>query len=205
MQGGARAVSGRDKIEVLRQVQRIVTHPATIIAGVVAGLLFGFYLPQPARALVPFAKLYVALLSMSMLPILVTALTWGIGQMLRNATTSALFPRMALSYLLLLLLIPSAAAVLVCVGLRPGESLGEAAAAVLGQQLASEPAVESGGPIMAFLQGMVPPNIFAALSGAQFISIVFFCVLFGLALGVVKSPGADDTLRVLNALYEAFC
>jgi Na+/H+-dicarboxylate symporter len=93
MQGGARAVSGRDKIEVLRQVLRIVTHPATIVAGVVSGLLFGFYLPEPAHALVPFAKLYVALLSMSMLPILVTALTWGIGQMLRNETTRALFPR----------------------------------------------------------------------------------------------------------------
>jgi Na+/H+-dicarboxylate symporter len=110
---------------------------------------------------------------------------------------------MALSYLLLLL-IPAAAAVLVCVGFRPGAGLGESAAAALGQQLASEPAVESGSPIMAFLQGMVPPNIFAALSGAQFISIVFFCVLLGLALGVVKSSGADDTLRVLNALYEAF-
>ena len=188
---------------LLRQVLGIITHPATIIAGVVSGLLFGFYLPKPAHALVPFANLYVALLSMSMLPILVTALTWGIGQMLRNATTRALFPRMALSYPLLLL-IPSAAAVLVCVGLSPGESLGEGAAAALGQQLASEPAVESGSPIMAFLQGMVPPNIFAALSGAQFISIVFFCVLVGLALGVGKSSGADDTLRVLNALYEAF-
>ena len=188
---------------MLRQVLRIVTHPVTIIAGVVAGLLFGFYLPKPAHALVPFAKLYVALLSMSMLPILVTALTWGIGQMLRNATTRALFPRMVLSYLLLLL-IPGAATVLVCVGLSPGKNLGESAAAALGQQLASEPAVESGSPIMAFLQGMVPPNIFAALSGAQFISIVFFCVLLGLALGVVKSPGADDTLRVLNALNEAF-
>jgi Na+/H+-dicarboxylate symporter len=122
---------------------------------------------------------------------------------LRNATTRALFPRMVLSYLLLLL-IPAAATVLVCVGLSPGKSLGEGAAAALGQQLASEPAVESGTPIMAFLQGMVPPNIFAALSGAQFISIVFFCVLLGLALGVVKSPGADDTLRMLNALNEAF-
>jgi hypothetical protein len=40
MPGGARAVGGRDKIE--SQVQRIVTHPATIIAGVVSGLLFGF-------------------------------------------------------------------------------------------------------------------------------------------------------------------
>ncbi len=169
---------------MLRQVLRVVTHPATIIAGVVCGLLFGFYLPTPAHALVPFAKLYVALLSMSMLPILVTALTWGIGQMLRNATTRALFPRMVLSYVLLLL-IPSAATVLVCVGLSPGKSLGEGAAAALGQQLATEPAIESGSPIMAFLQGMVPPNIFAALSGAQFISIVFFCVLLGLALGVV--------------------
>ena len=83
---------------MLRQVMKIVTHPATIIAGVVCGLLFGFFLPKPAHALVPFAKLYVALLSMSMLPILVTALTWGIGQMLRNETTRALFSRMALSY-----------------------------------------------------------------------------------------------------------
>ena len=184
-------------------ILKIVTHPATIIAGVVSGLLFGFYLPGPARALVPFANLYVALLSMSMLPILVTALTWGIGQMLRNATTRTLFPRMAKFYLLLLL-IPCAAAVLVCVGLNPGASLGEDAAAALGQQLASEPTVEPGSPIMAFLQGMVPSNVFAALSRAQFISIVFFCMLLGLALGVVKSPGADDTLRVLNSLYEAF-
>ncbi len=95
-------------------------------------------------------------------------------------------------------------ALLVCVGLNPGESLGEHAAAALGQQLASESTVEPGSPIMAFLQGMVPSNIFAALSRAQFISIVFFCILLGLALGVVKSPGADDTLRVLSALYEAF-
>jgi proton glutamate symport protein len=188
---------------LLPQVLKIVTHPATIIAGVVSGLLFGFFFPEPAHALVPFANLYVALLSMSMLPILVTALTWGIGQMLRNSATRAVFPRMALFYLLLLL-IPSAAAVLVCVGFNPGDSLGEGATAALGQQLASEHTVESGSPIMAFLQGMVPSNVFAALSGAQFISIVFFCILLGLALGVVKSPGADDTLRVLNALYEAF-
>src|SRR6476619_4487743 len=155
MQGGARSVSGRDKIEVLRQVLKIVTHPATIIAGVVSGLLFGFFLPKPAHALVPFAKLYVSLLSMSMLPILVTALTWGIGQMLRNATTRALFARMAWFYLLLLL-IPVAAAVLVRVGLNPGEGLSEGAAAALGQQLASEPTLESASPIMSFLQGLVP-------------------------------------------------
>jgi hypothetical protein len=42
---------------VLSQVLRIITHPATIIAGLLCELLFGFYLPNSAHALVPFAKL----------------------------------------------------------------------------------------------------------------------------------------------------
>ena len=42
---------------LLRQIMKIVTHPATIITGVVCGLLFGFFLPKQAHALVPFAKL----------------------------------------------------------------------------------------------------------------------------------------------------
>ena len=184
-------------------LRRAITHPATIITGVISGLVFGFFLPEAAHSLAPFAKLYVALLSMCMLPILVTALTWGVGQMLRQEVTRSLFPRMALSYALLLL-IPAAAALVVALGFDPGANLGEGASAALGRELAAEPEVASGNAIMAFLQGMVPPNVFAALSQAQFISIVFFFVLLGLALGVVESPGADETLRVLNALYEAF-
>ena len=57
---------------------------------------------------------------------------------------------------------------------------------------------------MEFLTQMVPPNVFDALSKGQFISIVFFCMLLGLALGVVRSKGADETLRVVNTLYETF-
>ena len=36
---------------------------------------------------------------------------------------------------------------------------------------------------------MIPPNVFAALSKGQFISIVFFAALAGLGLGVVRAPG----------------
>lgn len=194
---------GKGQRIVLSKILALISHPATIIGGVVSGLAFGFFFREEAQALAPFAKLYVALLSMSMLPILVTALTWGIGQMLRHTTTRALFPRMAMFYVLLLL-IPTASALLVAGAFSPGANMGESAAAALGQQLASESPIEPGNAIMEFLQGMVPSNVFAALSQAQFIGIVFFCVLLGLALGVVKSPGADETLRVLNALYEAF-
>lgn len=85
---------------MLQTLVKIASHPVTIIVGVVAGLVFGLNYRDPARMLEPFGELYMALLSMGVLPILVTALTWGIGQMLRDDTTRHLFPRMAGSYVL---------------------------------------------------------------------------------------------------------
>jgi hypothetical protein len=132
MQGGARAVSGRDKIEVLRQVQnrhasgdhhrggrrraaiRILSAPAGPHAGTVRETL-----RRPA------VDEHVA--------------HPRDGAHLGHRTDVAQRDDQRA----MLLLIPSAAAMLVGVGLRPGESLGEGAAAVLGQQLASEPAIES--------------------------------------------------------------
>lgn len=189
---------------MLQTLIKIVGHPITIIVGVVSGLFFGLNFRDPAHMLEPFGQLYIALLSMCVLPILVTALTWGIGQMLRDATTRKLFPRMA-GFYVVLLLVPCAAALVVVLGLSPGADLGDAASAALGQELAGQQAVAVGNPFVDLLDRMVPANIFAALSSTEFLSIVFFSILLGLALGVIKSPGADITLQVLNSLYAAFC
>ncbi|MGD1976732.1 MAG: cation:dicarboxylase symporter family transporter [Gammaproteobacteria bacterium] len=188
---------------MLKIILKIVGHPATIIAGVVSGLAFGLHFSESAKLLQPFGKLYVALLSMCVLPILVTALTWGIGQMLRDPTTRKLFPRMA-GFYVLLLLIPFAAALLVALLFAPGADLGDATSAALGQQMANQQALTQGSPFVDLLDRMVPDNVFSALSSAAFLKIVFFSILLGLALGVIDSPGADTTLQVLNSLYAAF-
>jgi proton glutamate symport protein len=189
---------------LLQTLVKIVSHPVTIIVGVVSGLFFGLNYRDPARMLEPFGDLYIALLSMCVLPILVTALTWGIGQMLRDATTRQLFPRMAGSYVLLLL-VPCAAAMVVGLGLSPGAELGDAASAALGRELAGQQQVQAGNPFIDLLNRMVPSNVFAALSSTKFLSIVFFSTLLGLALGMIDSPGATVTLQMLNSLYAAFC
>jgi proton glutamate symport protein len=188
---------------LIRAFFKILGHPATIIFGVISGLYFGLHFPAPARALAPFGAIYIELLSMCVLPILVTALTWGIGQMLRDETTRSLFPRMAASYILLLL-IPCGAALIVALGLTPGAQLGDAAATALGQELATQKSVEAAHPFVDLFSRMVPSNIFAALSGNEFLSIVFFSILLGLALGVIQTPAADLTLQVLNSLYVSF-
>ena len=57
----------------LRALFRFMTHPVTIIAGVVLGFLAGFRFPGFSAQLKPAADIYIALLSMCVLPILVSA------------------------------------------------------------------------------------------------------------------------------------
>ena len=184
-------------------VLRILQDPKTIIGGVLLGFACGFYLKDFSHSLKPVANIYVSLLSMCLLPILVSALIWGIGQMLRHPRTKELFSRMALIYAIGLL-IPAVVTIIVALVLQPGASLGPGAAAALGGQLSIPYQSNTEGGLLAFIETLAPPNVFEALSAGRFISIVFFCALVGLALGVVRSPGADEALRVLNAFYETF-
>ena len=182
---------------------KFLQDPKTIIVGVLLGFASGFYLKEFSHTLKPIADIYVALLSMCLLPILVSALIWGIGQMLRHPRTRELFGRMATIYVAGLA-VPAVVTILVALVLQPGASLGDKAAAALGGELAVVKQSTDEGGLLAFMLALAPPNVFQALSSGDFMSIVFFCALVGLALGVVRSPGADDALRILNALYETF-
>ena len=182
---------------------KILQDPKTIIAGVLLGFVSGFYLKSFSHSLKPIADIYVSLLSMCLLPILVSALIWGIGQMLRHPRTQELFGRMAVIYVVGLA-VPAVVTILVAVVLQPGASLGDNAAAALGGEMAGIQQSGAEGGLLAFMEELAPPNVFEALSTGDFMSIVFFCALVGLALGVVRSPGADEALRILNAFYETF-
>jgi len=190
-------------MRLLRVLHKILTHPATIIVGVALGFVCGYRFPELSGRLKPAADIYVGLLSMCLLPILVSALIWGVGQILRSRETNALFGRMAVIYALGLL-IPCAMGIGVALVFEPGASLGHDTQAMLGQQLQQAPSQQEVGGLLGFVENLVPSNVFEALSRGQFISIVFFCALVGLALGVVRAPGADETLRVLNAFYQTF-
>jgi proton glutamate symport protein len=182
---------------------RFMTHPMTIIAGVVLGFLVGFRFPGFSAHLKPVADIYIALLSMCVLPILVSALIWGVGQILRARETRALVGRMAVVYGLGLL-VPCIVGIVVAVAFEPGASLSQEARTTLGQELGQATQPEQSGSLLAFVQNLVPTNVFEALSRGQFISIVFFCILVGLALGMVRAQGADEALGVINALYQTF-
>ena len=175
----------------------------TVFAGVVAGLILGISAPSVAAMLRPLANTYVALLSMCLLPILVSALIGGVAQVVRRPSTRARLPRLALLYFAGLFL-PAIVAVSVTLALDPGGRLGEAATALLGRGLAAHSGSGSSRAAMSFFSEIIPKDIFQALDASRFVSIVLFCSLTGAALGAVRSEGSETALGVVNAFYEAF-
>jgi len=186
-------------------ILKILRDPFAVLVSALAGVACGLYAKPFAHGLEPLANIYISLLSMCLLPILLSALTWGIGQLLRHPKTSRMFRRVSVMYLLGLL-VPSSIAVAVALLIEPGTLMGADAAAALGADIkdaeTSHPQAAHG--LVGFVERLAPRNIFNALSTDDFVSIVFFSALAGLGLGVVRSPGADEALRVLNALYGTF-
>jgi proton glutamate symport protein len=107
-------------------VVRILEDPRTILGGVVLGFVFGFFLKEFSLALAPAGTIYIYLLSMCLLPIIVTAMIWGIGQMLRDPATRPLFGRLGLAYALGFI-VSVAVAIVVAIVIGPGVSLSDEA------------------------------------------------------------------------------
>jgi Na+/H+-dicarboxylate symporter len=59
-------------------LKRILTDPKTVLAAVAGGFLIGRFAQPVGAALYPIGSLYIAFLSLCLLPILITAIVTGI-------------------------------------------------------------------------------------------------------------------------------
>ncbi|MCP4380688.1 MAG: dicarboxylate/amino acid:cation symporter, partial [Hyphomicrobiales bacterium] len=179
-----------------------LTDPKLIFAATIAGGVLGTFVPAAGLAAKPIGDLYIAALSIAIVPLMMTAVISGIAKMLRSPSLRRTFPRFAITYLLTLM-IPGAIAIGIGLLVEPG--LGSDAVAQLGERMSlgsNEPAATNG--LYEFLVGIVPSNIFQALTTENFAAIVIFSVLLGVGLGVVDAPATDETIRVIHSLYETF-
>ncbi|MEA2079224.1 MAG: cation:dicarboxylase symporter family transporter [Pseudomonadota bacterium] len=185
-------------------LKKILTDPKTVLAGVVGGFIIGLYAPPAGEALFPVGRIYIAFLSMCLLPILITAIVTGIAGLLRDTSTRVLFKSMAIYYLAGLIL-PCVVGILTALLLGPGTNLGPEAERSIGALILASPAGprEAAG-IMGFLAQIIPTNIFEALSTNQVMAIVFFSISMGLALGMIQTRAVDQTLAFIETIYEAF-
>ena len=87
-----------EMIGLSNRLRAILTDTKTVILGVIIGALIGIFHEPTAKALTPFGQIYIALLSMCVIPIMTTAIVSGVGSMLRNPQLRALFGPIAFYY-----------------------------------------------------------------------------------------------------------
>jgi len=69
----------------------------------------------------------------------------------------------------------------------------------------SAPTVHTTQPgLVDFIVQIVPRNIFSALSSGRALALIFFAILFGIAIGVLRTEQSDSLIGLFDGLFKAF-
>jgi proton glutamate symport protein len=181
---------------VYRTLKRI---PLTtwILISMVVGVVIGVVAPQFAVTLKPVATVFLRMIKSIIAPLIFATLVVGIAG---HGDDMKRVGRLALKSLLYFEVVTTAALFigLLAVNLiRPGEGVVLGASATAGQELAHK--TQTG---TSFLEHLVPQSIVEAAANNEVLQVVFFAVLFAVALSKVQGRSKEVMLSVCEALSE---
>jgi proton glutamate symport protein len=212
-------------------MKKILKHPLTILAAVVIGIMIGLYNAKISNAIgiANFAgliaipgQIYLFYLQMTVIPIIITAISSSLGNLMRSKASNGLIKRIVAVFLVGIAVTALVGVILGGIG-RPGGGLGrenrelltalisssaEGTGAGAGLEISltgmmSDAEVRASG-FSTFFTNLIPSNIFSALSQGSTMAVVFFSIVFGIAIGFVKDDSALLLINWLTAFFEAF-
>ena len=195
-------------VPVGERLRRWAASPWVLLASVAAGAGAGLWAPQAARVAAPVGEVYLDLLTMCVLPVMMTALVSAVARALGSGAGLHYLRRLSVVFALVLL---AGAAVGIAAGtlVGPGGGLSPERQVMFGARVLEAEAgpgsgaVAQGGGLVGFIRGMVPENPFQAAAAGSSLPLVLFCLLVGLALGGLRNERAVTALQVTEAAYEA--
>ena len=168
-----------------------------IVVGMVAGTVLGWLAPNAGMAIKPLSDVFLRMIKSIVVPLIFGTLVIGVaghGDDLRRVGRLAL---KSIVYFEAVTTLALAVGLLAVNLLRPGDGvqLPESAAGAV-------PAVSGGVTLGGLLQHLVPQSFFEAAANNDVLSIVFWSVLFALALTQVREGPRDVVLRLCEGLVE---
>lgn len=198
-----------------RRLQSLAVNPLVVLGCVLTGATFGWAAPTLAAPLSVVGMVYINLLTMVVLPFMMSAVVLSLQNLYREGGAGKIVQRVVVVFLALSL----AAAVLAALGtllVEPGGGMSEATRIALGSLVGGQadntntvmpllgpvvaPAVASAQDIV---QQLVPSNIFAALAEGATLKALVFALLFGFAAGQVPVRISGGLQQALETVYQA--
>ncbi|HEX6534925.1 MAG TPA: cation:dicarboxylase symporter family transporter [Gemmatimonadaceae bacterium] len=169
-----------------------------IVISMVVGTLLGWAVPDVAMALKPLSSIFLRMIKLLIVPLITSMLVVGIaghGDDMKRVGRLALRSIIYFEIVTTLALAVGLAAVNL---VRPGDGVTlDTASAAEGAQLASTHVTLGG-----VLEHIVPQSFFEAAATNEVLQIVFFAVLFGVALSQVKGAPKQFMLSFAESTAE---
>ncbi|RIZ66388.1 MAG: dicarboxylate/amino acid:cation symporter [Methylococcales bacterium] len=202
--------------QILRSMGRVLRSGWTILFAVSLGIYIGLFQHDLVQYVAPFGHIYLDILKMCILPILVTAITMSIARLLQAEGESSFIQRMLVVFVLSIVM---SAILGLAVGLisQPGSGFDKASLVSLGSIVrdsgapdleisAYEPFVAKEKPSFSktFIANLIPENIFSALTTGSSLKVLFFAILFGIALGTTNKKSSQSLMSAIETVYATF-
>jgi proton glutamate symport protein len=181
---------------IFRHVRRI---PLTswILISMVVGVLIGTFAPDFAMTLKPLSTVFLRMIKSIIVPLIFGTLVVGIAG---HGDDMKRVGRLALKSIIYFEIVTTLALFigLVAVNLvRPGEGVVLAASADAGKELAHNTQTGAG-----FLEHLVPTSFFDAAAKNEVLQVVFFAVIFAVALSKVQGRSKEIVLAGCEGLAD---
>lgn len=197
---------------VLTKAGRFLLHPATVFAGVGFGVYLGVAHKEISGVMQRAGGVYLALLQMCILPLIIAAVTMSVGRLLQSGQASLYLRRIVVTFFVGMLLASSVGLLMGWLG-HPGRGLEREQKAALGREIVKSellgmeqnpvPVNKEQSGLWDFASKMIPGNVFESIAEGRNLPVLFFCLILGAALGLLRNKSSGVVLDVADACYEA--
>ena len=197
-----------------KKISNFFGQPQLVLLSLILGIILGIVTPNFAKSVEFIGQIYVNLLKLCVLPILFSAICLSTAQLINVRDSQKLIWKLV-AVLISTQFLAGLVALLVGLIFQPGAGISEQTLASLGGQinlsginfevtLNSSPKVDTENPFLNLISSTVPSNIFESLSESRSLQVVFFSILFGVALGLMKNSSTSKVLSGLEEVYTSF-
>lgn len=168
-----------------------------ILIAMVAGVLVGWLIPEASPYVSWLGTLFVRLLRMVIVPLVLTSIICGTASIGGGNDLGRLFAK-TLGFFVLTSLLAILLGWGLVVLIQPGIGLDTGAAATKELPTITPPA----SPLQMVFD-MVPTNVVKAMAEADMLGLIFFCIVFGMAITGLPEEPRQKLIGVLDAAFQA--
>ena len=168
-----------------------------VLIAMVVGALVGFVFGEPAADRVGWiGDLFMKLLRMIIVPLVLTSIISGVASVGGGRALGRLF-RKTMGYYVLSSFLAALVGLLMVNLIRPGVG---ANLTVADQETVPELATPDS--MVQLLLDIVPQNVIEAAATADMLALIFFCIVFGVALSALPDKAREPLVQFFDALFQ---